>query len=313
MYINLKRIEFVITYKCSGKCKHCSVGEEIKSKSNGHIEYEKISGILKQLTKKFNIESIMCFGGEPLLYSDDVSKIMKEAKACNISKRQIITNGYFSRSYEKVKDVVLLLEETGVTDLLLSIDSFHQETIPIEYVYKFAKQIKDHDVINIKVHPAWLVDREKKNSWNNETENLLDLFTILNIPISMGNNIIPTGNAIKYLSNYYGTPDMNLDYFCGSSKYTNPLDKIDTISIMPNGDVCICSFVIGNIYHEQIEDIINRYNPNDNKYMRLLMDEGVNGLYEYAKSIGIHTKLDQYHTPCNVCKDIMKEIMLNKM
>jgi organic radical activating enzyme len=308
MYINLKRVEFVITYKCSGKCKHCAVGEEIQTKANGHIQYDNIKGVLQKLNTKFNIESIMCFGGEPLLYSEDVSGIITEAKECNIPKRQIITNGYFNKSFDKIKEIVVMLEHAGTTDLLLSIDSFHQETIPMEYVYKFAKLVKDHNRVNIKVHPAWLVERESQNSWNNETEKLLEIFTKIGIPISSGNNISPSGNAIKYLSDYYPTPNIDLNYFCGSSKYTNPLDHIDTISIMPNGDVCICCFAIGNLYNEQIEDIIERYNPNDNMYMKILMNQGVQGLYQYAKSLGIHINSDQYHTPCNVCRDIIKEI-----
>ena len=63
---NLNRIEFLITMACTGRCKHCSEGEHVSKGNhiNGHIATKAIY----EICKFYNIESLMTFGGEPLLY-----------------------------------------------------------------------------------------------------------------------------------------------------------------------------------------------------------------------------------------------------
>ena len=59
-----------------------------------------------------------------------------------IEKKQLITNGFFSKKRERIEEVVTMLEKSGVNSLLLSVDAFHQETIPLDPVKYFA-EIKD--------------------------------------------------------------------------------------------------------------------------------------------------------------------------
>ena len=39
-YVNLKRLEFAITYKCSSKCNHCFVDEKTKKNYSKYINKE---------------------------------------------------------------------------------------------------------------------------------------------------------------------------------------------------------------------------------------------------------------------------------
>ena len=91
-YIDLNRIEFIITKACSGKCKHCSWGE-LPDKSES-IDTDTAVSAIKQLTSRYKIESLMTFGGEPLLFADTVCKIHAAARDCGILCREIITNGF---------------------------------------------------------------------------------------------------------------------------------------------------------------------------------------------------------------------------
>ena len=136
---NLNRIEFVITYACTGRCKHCSEGEH--TASGEHIDDEKARELVKSVAEKYQINSLMTFGGEPLIYPETVCAIHSMAKEMNIPKRQLITNGFFSRDIDKIKSVAQNLIQSGVNDILLSVDAFHQETIPIEPVKTFADEI----------------------------------------------------------------------------------------------------------------------------------------------------------------------------
>jgi len=155
-YINLNRIEFVITNTCSGKCRHCSNGERL-SKS-GSINAESAVYVVEQLTKRYAIESVMTFGGEPLLFFDTVCKVHTAARDSGIPKRQLITNGFFTKDSEKIDETAKALCNAGVNEILLSVDTFHQEFIPLEYVIEFAKALLKYNIPNLRVHPAWVID-----------------------------------------------------------------------------------------------------------------------------------------------------------
>ena len=91
--------------------------------------------------------------------------------------------------------------------MLLSVDSFHQETIPLDIVKYFAMCIKESGV-EIKLNPAWLVSKEDDNEYNKKTKKIISEFEDLNIPQAKGNVIFPNGNAVKYRSNHL---DISLD------------------------------------------------------------------------------------------------------
>ena len=137
---NLNRIEFVVTMACTGRCKHCSQGEH---KSTENIDKFLAADAVRKIAGEYDIKSVMTFGGEPLLYPETVFEIHKAAREMNIPKRQLITNGYFSKDTEKIGVVVRELVESGVNEILLSVDAFHQETIPLEHVIVFARAVNE--------------------------------------------------------------------------------------------------------------------------------------------------------------------------
>lgn len=244
---NLNRIEFMLTLACTGQCKHCSEGEH--SVNGEHINGDVAASIVRKISEKHRITSLMTFGGEPLLYPNDVCKIHKSAKDSGIAERTLITNGFFSRDEKKIFNVAESLVESGVNGILLSIDAFHQETIPLDPVMMFAKAVKELCVPEIKVHPAWLVSRESDNSYNKQTRELLEGFNKIGIPTSDGNVIFPSGNALKYLSKYFDLANPQI-----SPYYEDPQD-IKAICVSPNGDV-----LDGNIYRNDILEILETYN-----------------------------------------------------
>lgn len=244
---NLNRIEFVITYACTGCCKHCSEGDH--AGSGIHIDADTAEKAVREVAGTYQIDSVMTFGGEPLLYPETVYAVHLAAKEMNIPKRQLITNGFFSKDSAKIKTVANKLVESGVNDICLSVDAFHQETIPLETVKEFAIELKKTGV-HLRVHPAWLVSKEHDNPYNKRTREIIAEFEGLGILSSDGNVIIPRGNAIKYLSDYY---DM-------SKEYENPYDEnpedIRAICFSPDGAV-----LDGNIYQTGILEILERYEP----------------------------------------------------
>ncbi|MCM1254482.1 MAG: radical SAM protein [Clostridium sp.] len=244
---NLNRIEFVVTMACTGKCKHCSEGEH--SSFTGHIDADIAADAVRKICENYKIASLMTFGGEPLLYPEVVCKIHKAAKETGIPKRDLITNGFFTKEHKRIEEVASALAESGVCRILLSVDAFHQETIPLEPVKYFAECIKKTG-IDISLNPAWLVSKTDNNPYNIKTREILKEFGSLEIPVSKGNVIFPSGNAIKYLGEYF---DENMEY---TSPYEENPEDIRAVSFSPNGDV-----LNGNVYQKNILDILDGYKP----------------------------------------------------
>lgn len=304
-YMNINRIEFIVTYQCSGRCKHCSVGDKLNhSNAHKHVSASRAANVISELSQMFSVSSVMTFGGEPLLYADVVCTIHEAAKQCSIDARQLITNGYFTKDNERRKQVVKSLQRAGVNNLLLSVDAFHQETIPVEAVYYFAKHVKDAGIPNIMLQPAWVVNEQHDNPYNNKTKEIIVVFADLGIPTSTGNNIFMAGNAVQHLAQYYDKPNLDLSDSCGSMPYTEPLTDITSLSIVPNGDVMICGFVIGNIYEQSIKEIITQYDPYQNEWTKAILTGGASALLELSKQKGIDVDCSQCYSVCDLCHKI---------
>lgn len=245
---NLNRIEFTVTMACTGRCRHCSEGDH--GNCSEHIDTDAAVRSIRKICGNYRITSLMTFGGEPLLYPDTVCSIHKTAAALGISKRQLITNGYFTKKRERIKEIANDLAGSNVNDLLLSVDAFHQETIPLEPVKYFAECAVKAGV-PVRLSPAWLVSPEDSNPYNNKTREIIQEFESLQIPVGSGNVIFPSGNALKYLREYF---DEDVEE---SSPYDEDPEDIRSISFSPNGDV-----LNGNVYETDILEIIRTYKPN---------------------------------------------------
>lgn len=246
-YINLNKIEFVVTDACTGRCRHCSQGEHIAT--GAHIPAQMAAEIVDKVCAYYPIKTVMTFGGEPLLFPDTVCAIHSKAREFAVERRQVITNGFFTKSIEDIEETARRLAKSGVNDILLSVDAFHQETIPLEPVKAFALAAMSND-IHIRTQPAWLVTKIHENPYNAKTRELIAEFSALGIAAAKGNVIFPEGNALKYLAEYF-----ELGEEAQNPYFEDPFD-IKTLSIDANGDV-----LGGNVFREDIRDIIVRYKP----------------------------------------------------
>lgn len=243
---NLNKIEFVVTYACTGRCKHCSEGDH--TSCGERIDPQIAADAVRKIVAEYDIKTVMTFGGEPLLYTDAVYAIMMAANELNIPKRQVITNGYFSKNAEKISEVAEQLAAFGVNDLLLSVNAFHQETIPLDVVKQFVTEVKRCG-IPIRLQPAWLVSAANDNPYNQKTREILDSFADMDIIANEGNVIFHEGNALKYLAEYFTDNHPENPYV------EDPRD-VRCVSFAPNGDV-----LGGNVYERDIMEILEKYNP----------------------------------------------------
>ena len=243
---HLSKIEFVVTNACTGRCKHCSEGDHTACGES--INPTVAADAVRSVGGLYALQTVMTFGGEPLLYPETVCAIMTAARELNIPRRQVITNGYFSKNTDKIREVAARLADCGVNDLLLSVDAFHQETIPLEVVKTFAREVQSAG-IPLRLSPAWLVSPDHDNPYNRRTREILGEFAPMNIPVGSGNVIFPEGNALKYLGEYF------TDTLPENPYVEDPTD-VRCLSFSPNGDV-----LDGNVYERDILEILRDYTP----------------------------------------------------
>lgn len=243
---HLNKIEFVVTDACTGRCKHCSQGNHTLI---GHrIDPDVAAEAVRKIAAEYDIQTVMTFGGEPLLYPDAVCRIHGAARDMGVGRRQVITNGYFTRDISQMEQVAETLAQCGVNDLLLSADAFHQETIPLDAVKQFTR-IALQNGIPLRIQPAWLVSPEDHNPYNEKTWEILDIFGDMGISANEGNIIFPEGNALKYLADYFTTQ-------APINPYIEDPQNLRCVSIAANGDV-----LGGNVYRQDVVDILREYKP----------------------------------------------------
>ena len=303
-YLKIDRLEFILTNHCSGRCRHCSVGGSHTGLDH-HVPQQAAVTAVRFLAENYPMDSVMTFGGEPLLYPEVTCAIHRAAAEAGIPKRQLITNGFFSRDIMRMRDVAQALAEAGVNDVLISVDAFHQETIPLEPVRYFALAVKAAGIEKARFSPAWVVNETFDCPENTRTREILASLADTGLPVGEGNDIFMAGNAIEHLSHYYPAAKLAVQDCCGSMPYTEPLTNQTSLSIEPSGDVTVCGFVIGNICTETMRDIVARYDPYADEGMRAAA-QGVPGLLALAEKRGIKVNLSRCWSVCDLCRMVNK-------
>lgn len=300
---NIKKIKFVITYACNSRCRHCL---SVQQNVGAYIGEETAAETIRRVTGRYTLEQITVFGGEPLLYPETLCSIYSEARDMGIPRRRLITSGGLCDQVSDAERQADMILTSGVTEVLLSVDTFHMEFIPLIRQHTFAKLLKDKGFEGLRLHPVWVAGRAGNNLFNLETQECLKVFRDLGISVGMGTVIRPEGNAKKYIERFYKKGMFERTFRCGDGPETERLDRPVSISIHPNGDVRVCDFTIGNIYREDILDILEDYNPFANPMTAALAEGGINGLQTYMESLGFKTDLSNYYTPCEFCSEMQR-------
>ncbi len=301
-YIDLKRVEFIITNKCSSKCIHCS---NIDNKNtNRVIDEVTTKGILDSVVKNYKIDSVMTFGGESLLYPEITTSIFKYAKDLEIPNRQLITNCYWSKNIKRINEICSMLVDCGVNDLLLSVDSFHQEYLDFEIVDYTINKLSKLNFKSIKLHPCWFESKDSQNKYDIQTNNFLNQLSKYNIEISQGNILFPAGAAItNFPDKFKALKDIN-EIVCGSMPYTDNPQMVESICVNPDGKIG------GLCYGEDmsITDFLDSYNPFSDKLLNSFLTNGIEELKNILVQQNVDFNIENYYSTCDACKALRKSL-----
>jgi len=307
-YLTVNRLEFAVTYLCNLKCKHCQLGEEEERKKfPSHIDQNLAVEIVRKVGKKYNPESVMTFGGEPLLYPEIVYAIHEEATRVGIPVRDVITNGFWSRKIEKIQEIANNLVKSGVNKVSISVDCFHQEFVPLETVKKAVESLLKAGMAHVSWDPCWVVSKDHDNPHNRKTRAILEELKDLPVKSGEGNTAQPEGRATLWLKDFLPRRTRTPKGKCGDIPYTEELDSVKTIYVEPDGRIAVCKeLYIGNASETDIIDIIERYDPFKIPEAKAIITSGTKGLLKWAMTKGLEPDPEGYYNICHMCTDIRK-------
>jgi len=306
-YLTVNRAEFNVTYLCNGRCRHCSAQD--RGAYPEHIDKSLAMEIVRRIGERYSPESVMTFGGEPLLFPEVVYAIHREATDSGIRCREVITNGYWSGDDRKTKEIAKGLAESGVNEINISVDAFHQEHIPLDIVRKTAEACLEARVGDLAWNPCWLVSEEDDNQYNQRTRAILKELEDLPVRTSKGNVVEPLGWALINLKEFLPSRRAIPSGRCGDMPYASPLDSVKSISVEPDGKVAVCNDLhIGNASRTDIIDIIENYDPFEIPEMKAILENGMKGLLDRAEAKGVKPDPEGYHSICHMCIEIRKKV-----
>jgi hypothetical protein len=258
-YVNLRRVEFVVTRACSSRCRHCHVDGQ---KSDASLDARAAVGALESLAGAYALDSVMTFGGEPLLRLDVVCAIHAAAARLGIPSRELITNACWTGDASRLGADAARLAQAGVNEVNVSVDAFHQEFLDLGRLRPAVRALIDAGLPRLRWHPCWAVSAEADNPLNEKTRQVLRELSDLGLPCSEGNVLGPSPAAIANFPEYLRARSTGFAGSCADVPYQDSLDRIESICFSPDGSVAVCEgFPLANLRDHDIVASLEAYDP----------------------------------------------------
>ncbi len=119
----------ITNYNCTASCKHCMFASSPECENN-FID-EKTSEKIAMLLQEADARSVHIGGGEPFMNFDGLCTLIKALGKYGISIDYIETNAFWSVNEDFVNKRLEALRELGVYTIMVSVDPFHIEYIPL--------------------------------------------------------------------------------------------------------------------------------------------------------------------------------------
>ncbi len=284
---------FYVTTRCNSGCRHCFLNDDQERQDMKASDFNRL---IAEASLIDQIKTLCFSGGEPFRLGTKLNSYIYEAAKMGFDI-SVITSCNWARSYQVAHDKLRKLYESGLTELIVSVDEYHSEKIASKNVIntiEAAEKIGLSTFINYKYSRNTSLD-----TIENEVNRLI-------------------GRAFDSAKIVYG-PIYNI----GRAK-----DKIDTkvfsgldreikqctgmyITIYPTGEVVSCGcavncknshgLYVGNINNESIQTLYNKW-VND-PIMLYLQTEGLESLFKEAQNFGISNAAEA--EGCEKCMSIL--------
>lgn len=286
-------VSLLITNRCTMQCPHCCL--ECHPENRGLLSNELIEKIVLDLKENPKIEMIGISGGEAFLYLEKVKfaicMIKKAGKAS-----AIYTNAFWCNDYETTYTIIEGLKKDGLTLILTSVDSYHQEQIHINNVKNLLNVCQELD-IRVKIHVSTTYSNAAIN------DSLLTQLQLSKLSASITQSaVFPVGRASK---------EILKEDIISIEKRKNVKCTYDGMcSIDWDGNVFWCcsihnkNMIIGNVLQKGINSILNDFRKN--KVFMCMHTKGLSYLANKVEQLQLLEIRDSYASSCELCNEIYR-------
>jgi MoaA/NifB/PqqE/SkfB family radical SAM enzyme len=261
VYMKLKGVHFLLTYRCDLECDHCFVWGSPKAK--GVFTLKHICEILDEARKISFVNYISIEGGEPFLYYPIMARAVRESVNRDFHV-EVLSNCYWATCPEDALEWLLPLAEAEDVELTLSSDLYHGETWATDEVKNAVKAAKS---LNLKVGILAVKNPEAKTPCPDQIEGVkVNLWELMY-----------RGRACSKLADKAEKKEWREFTKCQYEDFT----KQERVHIDPLGYVHVCQGIaIGNTLQKPFAEIVEEYNPYANPILEPLIRGGPVALVE---------------------------------
>lgn len=300
--MNIQRLEFVLTEKCTSRCIHCQ-GEHSPERE-GVMKVEDGLNYLDETTSVAKLESFMIFGGESMLYPERTIKLFQKAKELGIPEIELITNGFWGKDVDRERSLATQLRDSGVNEVLISVDAFHSPYIHLDYARNAASACLTAGIRRVRWNVAILESENAPNQFDKQTRKIMEMLAPLGLKKNV-NKVWPQGRARRTLAEFF--PKQPLEGKCPEAE--TALVNPTCITMDPRGWASICwSLSIGNAKKESLSKMLTSYHWKNHPIIKTLVEQGPKGLLELPETNGFQFKENRYIDKCHLCMDIRKHL-----
>jgi len=261
------------------------------------MELGDVKKYLADVTANYIVDEVGFFGGEPLLNLDLLVSLIEEVKRYNIPKIGLPTNGYWGKNDSTAKKYALRLKEAGLNTIGFSIDTFHQEFVPLDVVKRAIKAAHEVGIERIYSVTQNLGPENINKLFNEQNKKITEVISkefefcqVINSELQV------RGRAAKQLAKYYSMKTIPSDKCL--------IFKVPMFMIDPNGWVFhqLCHGIcIGNAKKKSLSEIIRDFNYRKHPIIgKVVAKGGPQNLLEIAIEKGYKPQ-NGYADKCHLC------------
>lgn len=301
--MNLKGIGIYLTYQCNASCSHCAYGSEPSLKNV--IDEKDVEVAFETINQLGQLQTVKILGGEPTLYMERLLRVIELARTYGATNIIVITSGWWGKRQARAQTIVTSLKQAGLSLLLISVDSFHTQYIPLEHV-KGAVQAAADGGMRYCVLMNLLESIHADNQYDRQTREMIQELLQLSIPIVPG-KVTYLGRAVELLSPMY-QGERTLPTRCPLPPFLDSFAEPSGIAIDPLGYVTLChGIAIGNMKERPLADILTEYELEKHPILNAIMKEGPLGLMKLPHTEGFKLK-EGYIDSCHLCYELRSHL-----
>ncbi len=300
--IKLPRLEgggIILTYRCTNRCKHCLVAGS-PERENRWLSKDEASEIFRFIMENSPGAEIHIGGGEPFLNPQRLIETVEAAARAGINLSYVETNGFWGNNSNKFEPILKELHQLGLRSILISVSPFHAEFIKPRTTVNAIKLVRS--VFGYSGAFVWI--NEFLNLLSGyDPDKTIDLKTL-------GDDIVKRAGDMYYLvpggrCGYSKPPVADKrparDFFitgCERELTSTGHFHIDAYGNYMPGGLC------GGIRMCGYKETGGEINLNDKPLLKLLFNEGIRGLFDFALKSGYVENPEGYCGKCHLCVDI---------